>query len=106
MATWTGGSQMALPTAAAPTILDPGDPALGTSYEDGVERARRVSLKKKKPAGVVDLPTPPAEGYVAATPAETNLLADPITGLVDPKKLALHRRAYGGADLSASILGG
>lgn len=33
------------------TILDPNDPALGSSYEDGVERARRVTARKKKPPG-------------------------------------------------------
>lgn len=47
-----------------PTILDPSDPALGTSYDAGVERARRVRLKKKKPVGVGD--TSPA--LAAATP--------------------------------------
>ncbi len=42
------------------TILDdPNDPALSSSYEDGVERARRVNLKKKKPLGVGDTTPPP-----------------------------------------------
>lgn len=103
MATWAGGAQMATPT---PTILDPSDPALGNSYEDGVERARRVTLKKKKPTGVGDVPAPPAGGALAANPEEVNLLADPITGLVDPEKLATYRRVYGGAAPVASLSGG
>lgn len=35
---------------AIPTILDPNDPLLGSSYAAGEERARRVSAKKKKAA--------------------------------------------------------
>jgi hypothetical protein len=35
------------------SILEPNDPTLGSTYEDGVERARRVNLKKKKKPGDV-----------------------------------------------------
>ena len=73
MATWSGGQAPIAPTTPAPTILDPGDPALGNSYEDGVERARRVYLKKKKK---------PGESLGTTTPTgETNL--DDVRGLQD-----------------------
>ena len=49
------------------TILDPSDPALGNSYEDGVERARRVNMKKKKKPGesLGDTPLVSAPGDTA-----------------------------------------
>lgn len=39
---------IAPPEGSSTVLGDPNDPALGNSYADGVERAKRVKAKKKK----------------------------------------------------------
>jgi len=77
------------------TVLEPNDPLLGNSYEDGVERARRVNMKKKKkPDGMGDTP-PVAPG----TPEDIAMLQE--GGLLpkgtDPNALAATQLAGGWA---------
>lgn len=88
------------------TILDPSDPALGTSYEDGVERARRVRLKKKKPAGVGDTPDASAVATPEALTAEDLSMLREIGAppTVSPEDLENYRRMRRAPQ--STILGG
>lgn len=94
------------PVVQTPTILDPSDPALGTSYDDGVERARRVRLKKKKPAGVGDTPPTSAAATPEALTAEDLSMLREIGAppTVSPGDLENYRRMRRGPQ--STILGG
>ena len=59
------------PSTTPETILDPSDPSLGSTYEDGVERARRVKKKKQLAAGVGD-----ADAGASALPKHLQMVRD------------------------------
>ena len=50
----SGTAKWSQPDTPATILGDPNDPSLGSTYEDGVERARRVKKKKQLAAGVGD----------------------------------------------------
>lgn len=96
-----------LTTTTPSTILDPGDPALGSSYADGVERASRVKKKKQLVAGVGNAPIDAAAPPTALTPEDLRMLRDIGAPLeVNPGDLERYRKMYGGRTPQSTILGG
>lgn len=86
-----------LTTTTPSTVLDPGDPVLGSSYADGVERASRVKKKKKIADELAGSPTGTAPAPGAITPEDEGMLR--AIGVmpnseISPSDLEVYRELY------------